>query len=257
MAAVIKCEQTQKQEVKEFIQTGLADQLDFVDLGADEKEDVFSVTETEDGLSVEYPIDEVYGLAARYVDGVLELFEELKKKYPTIEIWGIVCEYESCSCSSYGYLFRCKSTDKRLKSTADWQLCVQCGAYIEGNAAYNSVRHDFGDGDENCLCSPTCMLEYALDFTHRDLNGNASLSEEECEQVQEDIEGAGGLFLKRILWERIVSSMHRKKFIKDFAMKKERIQKLVESENVDDEKKEVLKKILSLVEWRLGTESIL
>ena len=27
--------------------------------------------------------------------------------------------------------------------------------------------------------------------------------------------------------------------------------------NVDDEKKEVLKKILSLVEWRLGTESIL
>lgn len=80
MAATIKCEQAQKQEIKEILLKKLGDMMDSIR----EDEDCVSVTETEEGLSVDYPIGEIYGYSSDYVQSIPYIFKDLKKKYPSM-----------------------------------------------------------------------------------------------------------------------------------------------------------------------------
>lgn len=240
MAATIKCEQVQKQEIKEILLKKLGDMMDSIR----EDEDCVSVTETEEGLSVDYPIGEIYGYSSDYVQSIPYIFKDLKKKYPSIEVWGIAYEYETISAGTFGPLFYCKSTDSDLTVTFDWQECAQCGKIIEGDAIYNSSQKDFEEGNLLCLCSPTCMLEYSLDDGWGEVEGNASMTEEEQDEIFDDEEGD---VLKNILWNRIVANMNENNYVEDFALNKSRILSLFDSDDLDDEKKSVLKKIMALI----------
>ena len=238
MAATIKCEKSQIQEIKEILLKELGEMMDSIN----EDEGCVSVTETEDGLSVEYPIGEIYGYTSDYVQSIPYIFKDLKKKYPSIEVWGIAYEYETICAATFGPLFYCKSTDSDLTVTFDWQECAQCGAIIEGDALYNSSQKDFEEGNLMCLCSPTCMLEYALDDGWGEVQGDSSLSEEEQDECFEDED-----YLKTILWNRVANSLEDETYIKDFAEKKSRLQELLESDDVDEKKKSILEKIISLI----------
>ena len=70
------------------------------------------------------------------------------------------------------------------------------------------------------------------------------MTEEEQDEIFDDEEGD---VLKNILWNRIVANMNENNYVEDFALNKSRILSLFDSDDLDDEKKSVLKKIMALI----------
>lgn len=102
------------------------------------------------------------------------------------------------------------------------------------------------EGNRLCLCSPTCMLEYSLKnrWGWMEVRENASLTEEEQAEIDGDEDRKE---IKNIFWNRIVASMTENRYVEDFTMNKSRILALLDSDDLDDKKKTVLKTILALI----------
>ena len=239
MAATIKCDNSARNEIKIFLLEELSKRME----GINEDVDAVSVKETEDGLEVEYPIGEIYGYASDYVQGIPPVFDKIKKMYPNIEIYGFAYEYEEIQAYTFGPLFYCKSDDTELTVTYEWQQCAACGRIIETEAFYNSSQHDFKEGNNHCLCSPTCVLEYALSEGWGIVEPNDSFDEDEIDDIyDEEYEVEGGDFLKKVLWERVIADY--KEYINDFSANKERITAMAEKTDLGEEKKNLLMTIL-------------
>ena len=239
MPATIKCNNTAKDGIKIFLLEELGERID----GIDEDVDAVSVKETEEGLKVDYPVGEIYGYASDYVQGIPAVFEKIKEMYPDVEIYGFAYEYEQIQAYTFGPLFYCKSDDTELTVTYEWQQCAACGKVIETEAFYNSSQHDFKEGNNHCLCSPTCVLEYALSEGWGIVEPNDSFDEDEIDDIyDEEYEVEGGDFLKKLLWERVTADY--KEFRNDFSANKERITAMAEKTDLDEEKRNVLLAIL-------------
>ena len=151
--------------------------------------------------------------------------------------------YETKCYATYGYYFRCSESDDSLTIVSDWQECACCAGIIEGETFYNSSQFDFEEGNTNCLCSPTCMLEYCLADTFEEVDMNASFTEEETDEADEYDDPYEAT--KEILWKRIVDNVDD--YLEDFKKNKDRIIALVDKD-IDDDKKEVLLEIVEKIE---------
>lgn len=239
MPATVWCKDEQKKEIKEYLTKELVDLLDMIN----EFDDMVDVSETDYGFHVEFPHGEIYGYSFDYVCCVSEVFKDLKKKYNDIAIDGIAYEYETITCMTCGFYFHCKETDKELHVTNDWQECAACCDVVEGETFYNSSQFDFEEGTTYCLCCPTCMLQYCIDPSCDDIDGNASFENDEIEDLYEDDNTEEKL--KEYLWQRIVDNVDD--YLDDFAAKKDRIVVLKDIENIAEDKKDFLLNILQKI----------
>lgn len=240
MAATILCTDTLKEPIRKFLLEQMEEELDRID----EDLDSLTITETETGLEVTFPVGEIYGYTYDYVVGVSETFKCLKDTHPEIGITGLVYEFETVSAVTCGFYFRCQPTDTKLTVTDRWQICTMCDHILETDAVYNSSQWDFEEGTVECLCCPTCMLQYALDpFSHWDRQGldpNASFTEEEQEELWDDEDEDA---LSNHLWNRICENLED--YMDDFAAHRDGILRLLELENLPVERKAVLMEILN------------
>jgi hypothetical protein len=237
MPARIKCKKENINEIKDFVMKGLIEIIEDIDA---EEEDL-SVTEIDDELFFEFPVGEVYGYAGDYVQLIPDIFKKIKKKYPDVEIWGLAYEDETVCAVTFGPLFYCSSTAKSLKVVYDWQQCIVCGEVLEKKAFYNSSQWDSEEGNLNCLCCPTCALEYAMEDSWGEIEPNESLPEEVREDFYNEKWDCDPI--KKFLMNKIKENLP--KCLKDFQDKKERILKLLDNENLTEEQKDLINEILS------------
>ena len=236
MAATIICKDSVKNEIREYLLKEIGDLMENIR----ESVDSVAVTEFEQGLEVEFPMGEIYGYASDYVQSMPYIFKALKKEYNDIAIRGLVYEYETIQEGTFGPLFYCSENDAELTVTYDWQECANCGKIVEGDAVYNSSQHDFEEGNLLCLCSPTCMLEYALSKEYGEVQPNDSLDDKERDAVYDSDDEDKAL--KKILWKRITLNLDE--YAEDFMAKKERIAALANKKGVTAARKKVLVSIL-------------
>lgn len=185
MGATIICREAVKEEISEILIENLQQ---LVDKNLQLVFDEVSVEETEDGLSVEYPMGEFYGTTYDYVEFLTDEFKKLKKKFKDIGIDGIVYEYETNMDLTQGFVFHCEPDDRELKVSSQWQLCAVCGKYFETDVFYNSSQWDFEEGNLLCLCSSECTRKYVGGecISDLDVEPNASVSEEDSERIWEE-----------------------------------------------------------------------
>lgn len=229
MPAIITCARQQQQSIIQFLEDQLPECLKLID------DRSFCIKTTDTELHVLFPVGEIYGYTSDYVQCVGMLFERMKKAYPDIGIWGVAYEYATITANTFGPFFRCQPEDKELTITYQWQMCAQCGAILDGEATYNSSQWDFEEGNEECLCCPTCMLLYAATSGEASVEANASIKE----NVESDS-------LKSILWKRVCDNMEV--YLPDFAANCERIQQALGADDIMDDKKSVLQEILQRIE---------
>ena len=233
MPAIVKCRPEQRQPIAEFLTAKLEKYIEDIDTF-----DEVSVEEIDDGLKVEFPVGEIYGYTADYVQCVGYLFEQLKADYPDVGIWGVAYEYETITANTFGPFFYCKPEDKELTTTFQWHMCAECNDVFDTEVFYNSSQWDWEEGNEYCLCCPTCMLMYAAVDTWGDVEANASvnadeLDEEECERDA----------LKLFLWNRLTQNLDA--HMDDFRKNRERIETLLTNEQVPEERKEIIQNLLN------------
>ena len=231
MPAIITCNKMQQQEIIQFLEEQLPECLRLID------DHSFCLKTTDTELHVLFPVGEIYGYTSDYVQCVGMLFERLKKAYPDIGIWGVAYEYETITANTFGPFFRCKPEDKELNITYQWQMCAQCGSVLDEDTTYNSSQWDFEEGNEECLCCPTCMLLYAATSGDASVEANASINADD--NVESDA-------LKDILWKRICDNMEA--YLPDFTANCERIRQALDADDIMDDKKAVLKDILQRIE---------
>lgn len=231
MPAIITCNKMQQESIIQFLEKELPECLNMID------DRSFCLKTTDTQLHVLFPVGEIYGYTSDYVQCIGMLFEKMKKLYPDIGIWGVAYEYETITANTFGPFFRCKPEDKALTITYQWQMCAECGDVLEGEAAYNSSQWDFEEGNEECLCSPTCMLLYAAKNDWGSVEANASINE------NDDVEGDT---LKDVLWKRVYDNMAE--HMPDFAANRERIQQALNSDDIVEDKKAALQEILQQIE---------
>lgn len=237
MGATIKCNNEIKSKIKDILIEKLGKMMK--DIRCDESD--ISVIETEDGLDVDFPTEEVYGYSYDYVMGLPDVFEELKEKYSDIAIDGLVCEYETTCAVVQGSRFYCSENDKALTVTNSWQECACCKEVFEDDVFYNSSQWDMEEGNLQCLCCPTCALEYCLsDIPYTAVEPNASFDEDETEDIY-DSDDPDEAFSKA-LWKRIVENLDE--YMSDFEENKERLLELSKQKGIPAGKKSVLMKIL-------------
>ena len=229
MPAIITCNKMQQQSIIQFLEKELPEYLNMID------DRSFCLKTTDTQLHVLFPVGEIYGYTSDYVQCIGMMFEKMKKLYPDIGIWGVAYEYETITANTFGPFFYCKPEDKTLTITYQWQMCAQCGAILDGEATYNSSQWDFEEGNEECLCCPTCMLLYAATSGEASVEANASIKE----NVESDS-------LKSILWKRVCDNMEV--YLPDFAANCERIQQALDADDIMDDKKSVLQEILRRIE---------
>ena len=237
MSAIIKCSNAIKEEIKSYCLSEIGALMQSIREGAD----AVTAKVHDDGLEIAFPIGEIYGYTSDYVQALPNVFKELKKKHPDIAVRGIAYEYETVSEATFGPYFYCAAEDKDLTVTFEWQECAVCGNIIETDACYNSSQHDFGEGNLLCLCSPTCMLEYALSKEHGEVQLNGSFDEEEADTIYDSDDEDKAL--KKMLWKRI--TLNQNDYQEDFKANKERITALIGKKGTTEAKKKVL---VSLIE---------
>ena len=199
------------------------------------------ITETEEGLSVDFPIGAVYGECVNtYPESISDAFRELKKKYPGIGIQGECYTYETVSAYTYGVVFHCEPEDAELTVVDHWQECVVCGKILDSDTFYNSDQWETGEGDLNCICCPTCMLEYVIQEYIEIININESWSEEWMEEEEFDPDSISEYF-----WSRIASNTEE--YLSDFIANKDRIIALANQGDLPVEKKAVLLDIIERI----------
>lgn len=233
MAAVITCPETLKEAIltdledkeNEFSLINIVSKLDF------SEEDDLIIKETKDGMEILFPVGEIYGQTTDYVDCVTDVFSELKKKYPNIGIRGECYFYETVCAGTTGPIFYCKPSDASLTVVDRWQRCCVCGKILETDTFYNSDQWDFNEGDEKCLCCPTCMLEYAILEYGSIINPNDSFSEEESDAIFDEEITFEELFLQRI-------RENLDEYLPDFAKNADRVRALLDG--CEDEKNRAL-----------------
>lgn len=228
MPAIITCNKMQQQEIIQFLEEQLPECLRLID------DHSFCLKTTDTELHVLFPVGEIYGYTSDYVQCVGMLFEKLKKEYPDIGMWGVAYEYETITANTFGPFFRCKPEDKELSMTYQWQMCAQCGSVLDDEATYNSSQWDFEEGNEECLCCPTCMLLYAARDGWDSVEANASVSEDKYNSESDS--------LQDILWKRVCDNIEA--YMPDFAANRERIQQALQTEEISEEKQTVLRDIL-------------
>ena len=107
----------------------------------------------------------MYGQVNEYVDGVVHIFEKLKKKYPGVGVEGDCYADSTITHGTSGAYFHCAIDEKKLHINygSNWQKCMICEKYYETSVTYNSESwENDGEGYFYCLCSPICMLEYCV-----------------------------------------------------------------------------------------------
>ena len=247
MAATILCDASLREAVKSYLLTEIGNMMESIRNSAD----AVSIKDIDGGVQVEYPIGEVYGYASDYVQNIPYVFKELKKKYGSIAIRGIAYEYETRQEVTYGPFFYCSTIDTDLTVTFKWQECACCGKILEEDTFYNSSQRDFGEGNLLCLCSPTCMLEYALSKEYGELQPNASFDEDDVDDIYDSDDE--DRTLKKLLWERI--SGYSENYKNDFEANKDRIVAIMNKKGIASGKKAVLNKILNAVGADLTTSA--
>jgi len=181
MQAVVKCEKKDKKEIRQFLEEKLKEacfegygreveisptnsgfKTDFPNFGPYFVE----IVSQEDGFTIDYPFGLMYGPygSFEYCDSIAWAFEELKNHFKNIEVEGLVYFYDHIGYYTGGFYFFCKSTDRKLRKVYKWQQCKICGKVLKKNAFFNSSSYDEdgGDGSKVCLCSPECVISYAL-----------------------------------------------------------------------------------------------
>jgi hypothetical protein len=240
MPATIWCKDSEKAKIKEILLREIGKLADLIN---NYYCDPVTVEETEDGLQIDYPIGTMYGKVADYVESIPDIFQDVKNQFKDIGVFGIAYEFETVMAETFGPLFYCEPQDENLTVTYAWQWCVICGKYVEGDATYNSSQWDLETGgNPNCLCCPTCMLEYALSERWHEVGINASISDDEKEKfVNECLDVDNELF-----WSRIVANLDE--YMDDFAANQDRVAALLEVKNLDVEKRAVLLEILNRIQ---------
>lgn len=202
--------------------------------------DAVVVDEFEGGLEIAFPIGEVYGYAADYVQTIPYIFEDLKKKYEDIAIRGIAYEYEAVQEYTFGPFFYCTENDAELTVTFEWQECTICGEISETDVLYNSSQWDLGAGNHLCLCCPTCMLEYTLSKERGEIEPNESFDEDEIDAIYDSDDEDKAL--KKMLWKRITLNLDE--YAEDFRRKNDRVLMLANKKGVTAARKKVFMSVL-------------
>jgi hypothetical protein len=239
MPATIRCKDSEKAEIKEILLREIGKLVDLTNI---DNGDPVTVEETEDGLQIDYPSDQIYGNYIDYVQMIPDIFQDVKNHFKDIGVHGIVYGCNKFAGEPFGPMFYCEQQDENLTVTYVWQACIICGKYVEGDATYNSMQWDLGEGNFDCLCCPTCMLEHALIEGGAELRINASISDDEKEKfVDEDSYVENELF-----WSRIVANLDE--YMDDFAANQDRVAALMEIKNLNVEKRAVLLEILNRIQ---------
>ena len=276
MSAIIKCPKELRQSIKlellEFVQyTEDMDEFDRINawyefedthpvslrMIINEERDGYpelGVVETEEGLFVEFPVGAVYGdVIDYYPEEISNAFKELKSKYPDIGIKGLCYAYETTANFTYGSYFYCEPEDSDLTVIDHWQKCAVCGRILDTDTFYNSDQWDNEqEGDLNCICCPTCMLEYVIkgpkDKENEIVNINDSWSRElKNEELDED-EWDGdfeSFSIPDYFWSMIVAN--KNEYLPDFIANKDRVEKLASINGILEDKKLFLSEILEKV----------
>ena len=261
MPAIIKCEKDLREQIKtelleNVIDTDDMDEGDEIDARYESSESSLSlinwmdgypeiaVTETAEGLAVDFPIGELYGDTWSYLQEVLDVFRALKMKYPGIGIQGLCYSYETVSAYTSGFAFKCDPEDEELSVIDKWQKCAVCGKIVDSDTFYNSGQWEIGEGDLNCICCPTCMLEYLVlgpsDYESEIININDSWAEEWNDEEEPDESS-----IREYFWSKIAAD--KEKYLPDFVENKERIIALADNDGISVEKRAVLLEIIEMI----------
>lgn len=232
MSAIIRCRDSIKKDIKDYILKEMGNLMSSIRKNSD----AVVVDEFEGGLGIAFPIGEVYGYAADYVQTIPYIFEDLKKKYEDIAIRGIVYEYETVQEYTFGPFFYCTENDDELTVTFEWQECANCGEIVETDVVYNSSQRDFEEGNLLCLCCPTCMLEYALSKECREVQPNGSFDKDEMDAIYDSDDEDKAL--KTLLWKKIALNLDE--YAEDFRLKKDRVLALTNKKDITAVRKKVL-----------------
>ena len=237
MPATIYCREEQKEDIKSIVMKGLLEAIKCTRCDSDE----ISYEYKSWGIDFEFPIGEIYGYTSDYVQMIPDIFREVKQKYKDVGIWGLAYEYETVTAITFGPLFYCEPEDLNIKIVYKWQECDICGDIVETDAIYNSSQWDFEEGNVACLCCPTCMLKYLLNKNcWGGLEPNASFTDDEIEEMldNEDTES----FLKSYFYDKIIENLTE--YLEDFRKHKDDIVELSEREDLTEDEKELIAKIL-------------